>query len=95
MAPGIWGEHLRVGLLTAIEQVYDENCQRFAPEDIGDNNKTFGITVSENLYYVIERDVVPLIEGAGSKSRGTLGFTAPRQSVASYLQGTAGGAGCS
>jgi hypothetical protein len=64
VAPGIWGEHLRVGLLAAIEQVYDENCQRFAPEDIGDNNKTFGITISENLHYVIERDVVPLIEGA-------------------------------
>jgi hypothetical protein len=31
--------------------------QCFAPEDIGDNNRTFGITVSENLHYVIERDV--------------------------------------
>lgn len=64
VAPGTWGERLRVGLLRAIEQVYDENCQRFAPEDIGDNNKTFGITISENLHYVLERDVVPLIEGA-------------------------------
>ena len=27
-------------------------------------HKTFGITISENLHYVIERDVVPLIEGA-------------------------------
>lgn len=64
VAPGVWGEQLRLGLLASIEQVYDENCQRFAPEDIGDNNKTFGITISENLHYVIERDVVPSIEGA-------------------------------
>jgi hypothetical protein len=63
IAPGAWGEQLRLGILAAIEQVYDKNCQRFAPEDIGDNNKTFGITVSENLQFVIERDVVEIMEG--------------------------------
>lgn len=64
IAPGAWGEQLRLGILAAIEQVYDENCQRFAPEDIGDNNMTFGITVSENLHFVIERDVIPVTDGA-------------------------------
>lgn len=63
IAAGTWGEQLRLGILAAIEQVYDENCQRFAPEDIGDNNKTFGITVSENLQFVIERDVVEITDG--------------------------------
>jgi hypothetical protein len=64
VAPGEWGERLRLALLAALEQVYDENCQRHAPEDIGDNNKTFGINVYENLRFVIERDVIPVIDGA-------------------------------
>lgn len=63
IAPGDWGERLRLGIIAAIEQVYDENCQRFAPDDIGDNNKTFGITISENLQFVIERDVVSITDG--------------------------------
>lgn len=63
MAPGKWGEQLRLAILAALRQVYDENCQRHAPEDIGDNNKTFGITVSENLRFVIERDVIPAMDG--------------------------------
>lgn len=64
IAPGAWGEQLRLGILAALQQVYDENCERHAPEDIGDNNKTFGINVSENLRFVVERDVIPVTDGA-------------------------------
>lgn len=63
IAAGHWGEQLRLGILRATEQVYDENCQRFAPLDIGDNNKTFGVNVSENLHFLLERDVVAVMDG--------------------------------
>jgi hypothetical protein len=62
-AQGSWGEELRLGLLRALERAYDENGQRFAPEDIGDNNKVFGVAVSENSKFLIERDVVAVLDG--------------------------------
>jgi hypothetical protein len=51
---------LRKTILRALEEAYDENCRRFAPEDLGDNNITFGVAVSQNLRFLLER----ALEGA-------------------------------
>lgn len=62
-AQGRWGEELRLRLLRALEMAYDENGQRFAPDDIGDNNLVFGVAISENSKFLIERDVVARLDG--------------------------------
>jgi hypothetical protein len=48
---------LRDALMRALQAAYDENGKRFAPDDLGDNNVTFGVSVSQNLRFLIEREV--------------------------------------
>jgi hypothetical protein len=50
-------EALRRALLGALEDAYAENCQRHSPDDLGDNNMTFGVAVSQNLRFLAERAV--------------------------------------
>jgi hypothetical protein len=61
--PGPRGRQLRAVIVRALREVYDENSRRFAPEDLGDNNITFGVNVSQNLRFAIDRDTADL-EGA-------------------------------
>jgi hypothetical protein len=51
---GPQAEDLRQAILRAITDAYAENCQRFHPEDLGDNNITFGVAVSQNLRFLLE-----------------------------------------
>jgi hypothetical protein len=56
----IAGEHadvFRSKVLTALAQAYEENCQRFAPEDLGDNNITFGVNVSQNFRFLLAQEL--------------------------------------
>ena len=55
---------MRDAILRALQSAYDENCRRYAPEDLGDNNITFGVAVSQNLRFLLERELhdVPGIE---------------------------------
>lgn len=57
-------EQLGVAVLAALEDAYDENCRRHAPEDLGDNNVTFGVNVSQNLRFLLERaaQAIPGVE---------------------------------
>lgn len=48
-------ELLRDAILRALQEAYDENCRRYAPDDLGDNNITFGVAVSQNLRFLLER----------------------------------------
>jgi hypothetical protein len=48
---------LRRVLPSAAETAYAENCARFFPEELGDNNLTFAITVVHNLRFLIEEDL--------------------------------------
>lgn len=57
IAPGARGHDLRLRAMRAIRDAYDENVRRFAPDDLGDNNITFGVSVSQNLRHLIEREV--------------------------------------
>jgi hypothetical protein len=54
--PGPRGRELRSVIVRALHEVYDENARRFAPDDLGDNNITFGVNVSQNLRFAIDRD---------------------------------------
>ena len=58
--PGPRGRHLRAVIVRALHEVYDENSRRFAPDDLGDNNITFGVNVSQNLRFAIDRDTSDL-----------------------------------
>jgi hypothetical protein len=60
MFPDPLGTDLRRVIQRALVEVYDENIRRYAPEDLGDNNITFGVNVSQNLRFLIERDVADL-----------------------------------
>jgi hypothetical protein len=55
---------MREAILRALQSAYDENCRRYAPEDLGDNNVTFGVAVSQNLRFLLERELrdIPGIE---------------------------------
>lgn len=53
IAPGPDGLELRRQLVLAVETVYAENVQRHVPDELGDNNKTFGTNVSENLKHFV------------------------------------------
>jgi hypothetical protein len=57
IAPGAGGHDLRLRVMRAIQDAYDENVRRFAPDDLGDNNITFGVSVSQNLRHLPEREV--------------------------------------
>lgn len=59
--PGLEGEFRRAVLL-GITEAYNENCRRFAPEDIGDNNVNFSHNVRENLRYLVTRNIDVLSE---------------------------------
>jgi hypothetical protein len=58
MFPGPQGRALRAVIVRALIEVYDENVRRHAPDDLGDNNITFGVNVSQNLRHIVERDTV-------------------------------------
>lgn len=57
IAPSDIAEDLREAVLSGIKEAYDENCLRFAPDDLGDNNISFAHNVRENLRFLIERNV--------------------------------------
>lgn len=48
---------LRDAIMRALQSAYDENCRRHSPEDLGDNNVTFGVAVSQNLRFLLEREL--------------------------------------
>lgn len=48
---------MREAILRALQSAYDENCRRYAPDDLGDNNITFGVAVSQNLRFLLEREL--------------------------------------
>lgn len=54
LVPGPRGAKLRGAILGAIDRVYSENVERFDADGIGDDTTVFGITVSRNLWHVIE-----------------------------------------
>jgi len=60
IAPGARGHDLRLRAMRAIRDAYDENVRRFAPDDLGDNNITFGVSVTQNLRFLVEREVADL-----------------------------------
>jgi len=62
IAPGAWGHDLRLRAMRAIRDAYDENVRRFAPDDLGDNNITFGVSVAQNLRFLVEREVSDLLD---------------------------------
>jgi hypothetical protein len=57
IVPGQRGERLRAGLIAAMHEAYTENVARHAPDDLGDNNTTFGVNVTHNLRFLVERVV--------------------------------------
>lgn len=50
-------DKLRQALLAGIQESYDENCRRFAAEDLGDNNVNFSHNIRENLRFLVQRNV--------------------------------------
>lgn len=67
--PGPRGHELRRVLLGAMEEVYEENVRRFAPDELGDNNITFGVNVSQNLRHVVERDTGLFLDVVAERPR--------------------------
>lgn len=57
IAGGLRAEPLRSAILRALQDAYDENCRRHSPDDLGDNNITFGVAVSQNLRFLLEREL--------------------------------------
>jgi hypothetical protein len=55
--PAPRGPRLRAAILRALNTAYAENAGRFAPEDLGDNNTTFGVNVVHNGRYLVELEV--------------------------------------
>jgi hypothetical protein len=70
---------MRDAILRALQSAYDENCRRHSPEDLGDNNITFGVAVSQNLRFLLEQELrgVPGVE-----------IVRPRGSFAVRIDGT-------
>lgn len=48
---------LRAVLLKKVDEAYDENCDRFR-EALGDNNITFGVSVTHNLRHLVEEALI-------------------------------------
>lgn len=57
LVPGTRGTPLKSVLLEALREAYDENVARHAPDDIGDNNTTFGVNITHNLRFLVEHAV--------------------------------------
>jgi hypothetical protein len=55
--PAPRGPRLRAAILRALNTAYAENAGRFAPEDLGDNNTTFGVNVVHNGRHLVELEV--------------------------------------
>lgn len=53
--PGPRGDTFKRRVVTAMDDVYTENVARHAPEDLGDNNTTFGVNVTHNLRFAVEQ----------------------------------------
>ena len=70
IAPNGFEDEFRSAVLVGINESYDENCRRFAPEDVGDNNVSFSHSVRENLRFLVRRNIDDLsgrhIELAGA-----------------------------
>ena len=62
LVPGPRGSRMRRALVEAMRTVYAENVERYDPDDLGDNNMTFAVSVVHNLRHFAERVVEP-IEG--------------------------------
>jgi hypothetical protein len=60
IAPSGFEAELRHAVLAGIGEAYEENCRRYAPEDLGDNNVSFSHTVRENLRYLVTRNIEDL-----------------------------------
>jgi hypothetical protein len=73
------GELLRLGILAALEDTYAENSQRFAPDDLGDNNTTFGVSVSQNLRFLAERGLQGIAGIAFCRPRGSFAVVVDRR----------------
>lgn len=69
MFPGPQGRALRAVIVRALIDVYDENVRRHAPDDLGDNNITFGVNVSQNLRHVVERDTADFVDVEADRPR--------------------------
>lgn len=65
------GRALRAAITRAMREVYDENVGRFAPDDLGDNNTTFGVNVCHNLRHVLQRDTAEFEEVEADYPRGS------------------------
>lgn len=57
LVPAPRGRQICRALLRAMTIAYAENAQRFDPEDLGDNNTTFGVNVVHNLRHLVEIEV--------------------------------------
>lgn len=54
IAPGARGLELKRRLVSAIDTAYTENAARYAPDDLGDNYTTFGVSITHNLRHLAE-----------------------------------------
>lgn len=57
LLPDERGHRFRRAVLRALATAYSENAQRFDPEDLGDNNTTFGVNVVHNLRHLVEIEI--------------------------------------
>lgn len=55
--PAPRGPRLRAAILRALTTAYTENAGRFAPEDLGDDNMTFGVCIVRNVWHLVELEV--------------------------------------
>lgn len=69
LVPGARGGDARRRLVGAIREAYTENVARYAPDDIGDNNTTFGVSVTHNLRFLAEHAIEGLAGFAAHRPR--------------------------
>ena len=69
MVPDERGRDLRRVILRAIEDVYEENARRYAPDELGDNNVTFGVSVTHNARHCVERDMAEVVGVVAERPR--------------------------
>lgn len=77
MLPGGSGRELRRTILCAMREAYDENVRRYSPDDLGDNNVTFGVSVSHNLRHLVERDTSGFVDVEAQRPRNSFRLRVP------------------
>ena len=60
LVPDARATRLKGLLLKALHEAYEENVARHAPEEIGDNNTTFGVNITHNLRFLVEHAVAEI-----------------------------------